>query len=71
VIYQLITQPDPNAKHELWVQPGGESGATLESQLVAFFNIIFAYGGQFAFIELMTSMVRGRPAVGVASSAGS
>jgi hypothetical protein len=41
------------------VTPGGPSGATVEAQAVAFFNIIFAYGGQFAFVELMTSMVRG------------
>jgi len=58
VIYQLITEPDPDAKHDLIVKPGAESGTSLEAQLVAFFNIIFAYGGQFAFVELMTSMVR-------------
>ncbi|GBF97031.1 amino acid transporter [Raphidocelis subcapitata] len=64
VIYQLITEPDPDAKHSLFVKPGdgagpdGEGGATVESQLVALFNIIFAYGGQFAFVELMTSMLR-------------
>ncbi|KIY96818.1 amino acid transporter [Monoraphidium neglectum] len=56
VIYQLISEPDPAAKHEAFVRPGGPSGATLEAQFVAFFNIIFAYGGQFAFVELMTSM---------------
>lgn len=65
MIYQLITEPDPDAKHSLFVRPGdgdgpdGEGGATVEAQLVALFNIIFAYGGQFAFVELMTSMVGG------------
>lgn len=58
VIYQLITEPDPKAQHEVIVTPGGPSGATVEAQAVAFFNIIFAYGGQFAFVELMTSMMR-------------
>lgn len=58
VIFQLITEPNPDAKHELFVKPGDGSGATLESQFVAIFNIIFAYGGQFAFVELMTSMHR-------------
>lgn len=57
VIFQLLTEPNPDAKHELFVEPGDGSGATVESQLVAFFNIVFAYGGQFAFVELMSSMV--------------
>lgn len=39
VIYQLVTEPNPDAKHELFVKPGGDSGATVESQLVAFFNV--------------------------------
>ncbi|KAI8471654.1 MAG: transmembrane amino acid transporter protein-domain-containing protein [Monoraphidium minutum] len=57
VIYQLLTEPDPDAKHAAFVKPG-TGDATVESQFVAFFNIIFAYGGQFAFVELMTSMVK-------------
>lgn len=58
VIVQLINEPDPTAEHDVIVKPGGPSGATVESQTVAFFNVIFAYGGQFAFVELMTSMMR-------------
>lgn len=56
MITELLTQPDPDAKHSIVVKPG-TGDATLEAQFVGFFNIIFAYGGQFAFVELMTSMV--------------
>ena len=69
VLWQLLTEPDPAAKTQIIVAPGGGpggagggaaagGGATLEAQFVALFNVIFAYGGQFAFVELMTSMLR-------------
>lgn len=41
VIYELIRSPDPNAKTEL-VRNSGH----WERQFVAFFNMVFAYGGQ-------------------------
>ncbi|WIA40146.1 hypothetical protein OEZ86_013545 [Tetradesmus obliquus] len=51
VIYQLLSDPDPNAKTELVRNSGN-----YERQFVAIFNMVFAYGGQFAFTELMTDM---------------
>lgn len=53
VVYELLTSPDPEAKTEL-VRNSGH----WERQLVAVFNMVFAYGGQFAFIELITDMRR-------------
>lgn len=44
VMYQLLTEPDPDAKTEL-VRRSGH----YERQFVAFFNMVFAFGGQFAF----------------------
>eukprot|EP00879_Flechtneria_rotunda_P019308 GHRR01020278.1.p1 GENE.GHRR01020278.1~~GHRR01020278.1.p1 ORF type:complete len:294 (+),score=89.66 GHRR01020278.1:812-1693(+) len=51
VIYELLTHPDPNAETEL-VRNSGH----FERQFVAVFNMVFAFGGQFAFTELMTDM---------------
>jgi hypothetical protein len=44
VIYELLTNPDPDAKTEL-VRNSGH----YERQFVALFNMVFAFGGQFAF----------------------
>lgn len=41
VIYELLSQPDPEAKTEL-VRNSGH----LQHQFVACFNMVFAYGGQ-------------------------
>jgi hypothetical protein len=41
VIYQLLSDPDPEAKTEL-VRNSGH----FERQFVAIFNMVFAYGGQ-------------------------
>jgi vesicular inhibitory amino acid transporter len=51
VVYELLRNPDPEAKTEL-VRVSGH----YERQFVAIFNMVFAYGGQFAFTELMTDM---------------
>lgn len=44
VVYELLKNPDPEAKTEL-VRVSGH----YERQFVAIFNMVFAYGGQFAF----------------------
>lgn len=44
VVYELLQHPDPEAKTEL-VRVSGH----YERQFVAIFNMVFAYGGQFAF----------------------
>jgi hypothetical protein len=44
VVYELLQNPDPEAKTEL-VRTSGH----YERQFVAIFNMVFAYGGQFAF----------------------
>jgi hypothetical protein len=44
VVYELLQNPDPQAKTEL-VRVSGH----YERQFVAIFNMVFAYGGQFAF----------------------
>ncbi len=44
VVYELLRNPDPEAKTEL-VRVSGH----YERQFVAIFNMVFAYGGQFAF----------------------
>jgi hypothetical protein len=44
VVYELLSDPDPDAKTEL-VRNSGH----WERQFVAFFNLVFAFGGQFAF----------------------
>ena len=44
VIYELLRNPDPEAKTEL-VRVSGH----YERQFVAIFNMVFAYGGQFVF----------------------
>lgn len=51
VVYELLQHPDPEAKTEL-VRVSGH----YERQFVAIFNMVFAYGGQFAFTELLTDM---------------
>lgn len=53
VVYQLVSDPDPDAVTEYY-RP--LTAATLPSQVVALMNIIFAFGGQFAFVEIMTCM---------------
>ena len=52
VLYELIMDPDPNAKHS----NQAISLDTLVPSSVAIMNMIFAFGGQFAFIEIMSSM---------------
>lgn len=44
VVYELLLHPDPEAKTEV-VRISGH----YERQFVAIFNMVFAYGGQFAF----------------------
>ena len=44
VVYELLRNPDPEAKTEL-VRVSGH----YERQFVAIFNMVFAYGGQIAF----------------------
>jgi hypothetical protein len=44
VVYELLQHPDPEAKTEV-VRVSGH----YERQFVAIFNMVFAYGGQFAF----------------------
>ena len=51
VVYELLSSPDPEAKTEIIRTTGN-----FERQLVAVMNMIFAFGGQFAFTELMTDM---------------
>ncbi|KIY99064.1 amino acid transporter [Monoraphidium neglectum] len=63
VCYEMVAHPYPTPQRALVVWPvglraGGGGGVGLDDQLVAGFNIIFAYGGQFAFVELLTSMAR-------------
>ncbi|KAF8063001.1 AVT1D [Scenedesmus sp. PABB004] len=53
VVYELLSDPDPAAKTEL-VRASGH----YERQFVALFSMVFAFGGQFAFTELMTDMRR-------------
>ncbi|MEW5297296.1 MAG: hypothetical protein WDW36_000513 [Sanguina aurantia] len=55
VVYQLVSEPDREAVTEYY-RP--LTMATLPSQVVALMNIIFAFGGQFAFVEIMTCMKR-------------
>ena len=54
VVFQLASSPDPAAETHAVVD--ASQGVTLDHQLVALMNMIFAFGGQFAFIELITSM---------------
>ncbi len=54
IVYELVSNPDPEAKHS-------NQAVTVENAIpasVALMNIIFAFGGQFAFIEIMGSMKR-------------
>jgi vesicular inhibitory amino acid transporter len=55
VVYQLLTSPDPAAKTQL-VVPAAPGWEGADKQLVAVMNMIFAFGGQFAFVELLASM---------------
>jgi vesicular inhibitory amino acid transporter len=54
VVFQLATSPDPKAETHAVVTRS--EGVTLDHQLVALMNMIFAFGGQFAFVEIITSM---------------
>ncbi|GBF89647.1 hypothetical protein Rsub_02365 [Raphidocelis subcapitata] len=61
VAYQMWAHPFPSPRRALVVRPdgwlaAGPGGVGLDDQLVAAFNIIFAFGGQFAFVELLSSM---------------
>ncbi len=54
VLYELIMNPDPDAKHS-------NQAITIDTIVpasVAVMNMIFAFGGQFAFVEIMSSMRR-------------
>ncbi len=54
VLYELVMHPDPDAKHST-------QAVTWDNILpssVALMNMIYAFGGQFAFIEIMSSMRR-------------
>ena len=55
VMYELISNPDPDAKHssQAVIDPECAVPAT-----VAIMSMIFAFGGQFAFVEIMSSMKR-------------
>jgi len=53
VVYELVTNPDPNARTTNWAVQGA---ATYVPAAVALMNMIFAFGGQFAFTEIMGSM---------------
>ncbi|BDA41975.1 probable amino acid transporter AVT1D [Coccomyxa sp. Obi] len=61
VVYKLTTSPRLGATTEL-VHAGEASTA-----LVAVMNIIFAYGGQFAFVEVINSMQQPKQFPGVIS----
>ena len=54
VMYELVTNPDPNAKH----CTQAFSPENIVPATVAVMSLIFAFGGQFAFIEIMSSMRR-------------
>lgn len=61
--YQMSTDPIPGARRALAVRPEGLQasslgGVGLDDQVVAAFNVIFAFGGQFAFVELMSAMAK-------------
>ncbi|KAI8464358.1 MAG: transmembrane amino acid transporter protein-domain-containing protein [Monoraphidium minutum] len=62
VCFEMFANPYPSPARALVVRPaalrGGAGGIGLDDQVVAAFNIIFAYGGQFAFVELMAAMAR-------------
>mmetsp|Transcript_35135 Transcript_35135/g.78203 ORF Transcript_35135/g.78203 Transcript_35135/m.78203 type:complete len:519 (+) Transcript_35135:215-1771(+) len=52
VVYELVMNPDPAATHTT-------QAVDLDSLVpaaVAFMNMIFAFGGQFAYVEVMSSM---------------
>ncbi|KAK9845239.1 hypothetical protein WJX81_000853 [Elliptochloris bilobata] len=57
IAWGLLAAPAPEARTRLVV--GGGAGA-LAPALIAVMNIIFAFGGQFAFVEIITAMRRPR-----------
>ncbi|GAX75713.1 hypothetical protein CEUSTIGMA_g3156.t1 [Chlamydomonas eustigma] len=52
VLYELVMDPDPDAHHT----NQAVSFDTLAPASVAVMNMIYAFGGQFAFVEIMSSM---------------
>eukprot|EP00195_Chlamydomonas_chlamydogama_P017158 CAMPEP_0202897894 /NCGR_PEP_ID=MMETSP1392-20130828/6545_1 /ASSEMBLY_ACC=CAM_ASM_000868 /TAXON_ID=225041 /ORGANISM="Chlamydomonas chlamydogama, Strain SAG 11-48b" /LENGTH=530 /DNA_ID=CAMNT_0049583659 /DNA_START=191 /DNA_END=1783 /DNA_ORIENTATION=+ len=52
VIYELVMNPSPDAKHTTQEV----TWDNLVPAAVAFMNMIFAFGGQFAYVEVMGSM---------------
>ncbi|GAX75715.1 hypothetical protein CEUSTIGMA_g3158.t1 [Chlamydomonas eustigma] len=54
VLYELVIDPNPEAKRS----PQAVTWDNLIPASVAVMNMIFAFGGQFAFIEIMSSMKR-------------
>jgi vesicular inhibitory amino acid transporter len=54
VLYELVREPDPEVKRS-------NQAVTWDNLIpasVAVMNMIFAFGGQFAFVEIMSSMKR-------------
>jgi hypothetical protein len=52
VLYELVMDPDPEAHHT----HQAVSFDTIAPASVAVMNMIYAFGGQFAFVEIMSSM---------------
>lgn len=52
VLYELVSNPDPNAKHSFQ----SISWDNLVQTAVSIGAIVFAFGGQFAFVEVQASM---------------
>ena len=52
-MYELISNPDPEAKHSSQAIVDKECAVPAT---VAIMSMIFAFGGQFAFVEIMSSM---------------
>ncbi len=55
VLYELIVNANPDAK---CVNNAVDSSQAIVPAAVAVMNMIFAFGGQFAFVEIMSSMRR-------------
>ena len=52
VLYELIADPDPHAQRT----NNAVTWDNIVPASVAIMNMIFAFGGQFAFVEIMSSM---------------